>query len=142
MLPGKSNANDELDSDMPEIDSEFGDRYVWAESDELDDFLRLDIWGKLKNMCGKRTGKEKTKYVRKTILDFMLLTKALSHNAVLDTIMQNVDTLQANYSMGLDEALEHAVSMHRILIRNKLADSAKETEIDDSKVWVQQKLWW
>ena len=56
-VPGKSNANDESDSDMPEIDSEFGDRYAGAESEELDIFSRLYIWGKLKNMCEKRTGK-------------------------------------------------------------------------------------
>ena len=34
--------------------------------------------------------------------------------------------------MGLAEALEHAVFMCRILIHNKLTDSAKEAKIDDS----------
>ena len=44
MLPVKSNANDKSDSDMPAIDSDFGDRYRYAgvESDkmeELNDFF-------------------------------------------------------------------------------------------------------
>ena len=59
MPPGKSNANDESDFDMPEIDYEFSDRYAGAESDELDDFSRLDICGKLKNMCEKETEEKK-----------------------------------------------------------------------------------
>ena len=96
LLPGKSDANDESDSDMSEIDSEFGDRYARVESDEMDelnDFVRHDIWHKLNKMCGKRNGKEKTKYVLKTISNFTLLTKALCHDTVLHAILQNVDTL-------------------------------------------------
>ena len=47
--------------------------------------------------------------ILKWISNFMLLTRIVCHDDVFVAIMQNVEALQVNYSMGFDETLEHAV---------------------------------
>ena len=125
----KSDADSDKNDDS---ESEFSDVYAGVEPDEVDDFSRLDIWREINKTCRNKTGKEKSKIVLKTISNLMLLTRVLRHDDVFAAIMQNVEALQINYSMGFDEALEHAVFMRRIFICNKLTLSGKETKMDDA----------
>ena len=74
-VDSKSDAGSDQNVDS---ESEFSDVYAGVEPDEVDDFSRLDIWHEINEICGKRTGKEKSKFVLKTILNLTLLTRALS----------------------------------------------------------------
>ena len=61
-----------------------------------------------------------------------LISRALSRDDILQSIMDTADHFQEIYSMRDYEALERAVSKRQSVIRDKLALSAKDTE----SVWV------
>ena len=108
--------------------SEFRDRSDDGSPDTSHDFCQLDIWGVINKWYGGKTGKQKLKFVLNRLFNLTLLSRALHHNDVCDSIMQTAEHFQDTFHMGFDEALEHAVLKRRFLICDILAVSAKEAE--------------
>ena len=92
------------------------------------DFCRLDIWHTITEWCGVKTGKKKLEFILNRLFNLTLLSRALHHNDVCDSIVQTAEHFQDTFHMSFDEALEHAVLKRRFLIRDILAVSAREAE--------------
>jgi hypothetical protein len=80
----------------------------------------------------KWSGDKLKKAVPSMFYNLTLISRALSRDAILESIMDTADYFQDMYcSHSNYEALGRAVSKRRSVIRDKLALSAKDTESDD-----------
>ena len=72
------------------------------------------------------------KAVPSVFYNLTLISRALSRDDILNSIMETADHFGDMYCPGANyEALERAVSERQIVIRDKLALSAKEPGSDD-----------
>ena len=76
----------------------------------------------------KWSGDKIKKAVPSVFYILTLISRDLSRDDILQSIMDTAGHFREIYSMDNYEALERAVSKRRFLIRDKLAASAKETE--------------
>ena len=101
--------------DSNDSGSEFSDR---SDDESLDDFCHLDIWGAINKWSGDKTGKQKLKFVQNRLFKLTLLSRALHRDEICNSIMRIAERFKANFSMGFDEVLEHAVFKRRFLIHD------------------------
>ena len=98
---------------------------------DLNDFWQLEM---SKQMTEWNSAKLR-KYTPPVFYILTLISRALSRDNILQSIMDTADHFREIYSMHDYEALEHAVSKRRSVIRDKLALSAKDTESGDGSDW-------
>ena len=58
-----------------------------------DGFCQLDIWCGINKWCGRRVEKKKSKFVLKFLFDLGILSRAMDHDDVCNSIMQTVKQL-------------------------------------------------
>ena len=120
------------DSDNQHGDSEFsqssGDEEYDNKLRDLYNFWRLEMSEQMKKWSDVKLEKA----VPSVFYNLTLISRALSRDDILKSIMETADHFRDMYCPGGNyEALERAVSERQIVIRDKLALSAKEPESDD-----------
>ena len=104
-------------------DEEYGDKLR-----DLYNFWHLEMVKQMKKWSGDKFKKA----VPSVFYSLSLISRALSRDDILKSIMETADHFRDMYLPGAQyESLERAVSKRRSVIRDKLALSAKEPESDD-----------
>ena len=83
----------------------------------------------------KRSGAKLKNDITSVFYNLKLISRALYHDDILKSIRTTANHFRDYHLMSSYEALEHAVSKRRIVIRDNLALSAKEPESYDDSDW-------
>ena len=91
VLPDKTGENVGSPSESDEDDSELINQIMDDKTNMVDGFCRLDICREVIIWCGARIGKEKSKFVLNNVFELVLISRAIHHDDVCNSIMQTME---------------------------------------------------